>query len=132
MIGSTLVTPPVSRLGDGQPDPVSLAQFPRLPNKWMGQCICWGEGEGQVNGRRPLKSVNFKNITENQPDQHQICHAVLLNYPLHHISHQIKNIRCRVEAKWGARPTKNWPRHFIPNDHLGELQCYGMQPPHQI
>ena len=35
-IGSTLVKSSVSRLGDGQSDPVSLAQFLRLPNKWMG------------------------------------------------------------------------------------------------
>ena len=38
---------------------MSLAQFPRLPNEWMGQCTCWGEGEGQVNDRWPAKSVNF-------------------------------------------------------------------------
>ena len=55
-IGSTLVKPSVSRLGDGRSDPVSPAQFLRLPNKWMGQCICWVEGVGQVNDRRPAKS----------------------------------------------------------------------------
>ena len=64
--GSTPVKPSVSRLGDGQSDPVSLVQFPRLPNEWRGQCTCWGEGEGQVNDRWPAKSVNYENIAERQ------------------------------------------------------------------